>query len=419
MAQEHERELNRRKFLSFLAASPIAAYGAADGFAQGVSAPPKLPDPIPWAPLQLSNLIKNPKDAINVFDFEPVMRQNVPPAHFGYMASGIDDEATLRANRADFQKFQLRPRRLVDVSKVDMKMTLFGHNYDSPIIAAPVGGQRSFHEDGELAMARAAKAANHLQILSTVTSTSVEDIIAARSAPVWLQLYATNKWEVAENIVKRAEKAGCNVLAVTVDRSGGRNQETLLRLRPTDNRDCNACHDRTNLTTTNRNRPMYAATDLTGLTNTQSSSMSWAYLKRIRGITKMKIVVKGLLAHEDATLAVQNGIDGIIVSNHGARSEDSGRSTIDTLPEMLKAVNGRIPVLVDSGFRRGTDIVKALAMGATGVCIGRPYIWGLGAFGQPGVERVLELLRVETRGVMQQVGAPSLKDLKPAMVRRA
>ena len=209
MTDEREREFNRRRFLSFLAASPLAAHGATEGFAQGVTAQPKLPDPIAWAPQELNKLIKSPKDAINVFDFEPVMRANVPPAHFGYMASGIDDEVTLRANRADFQKFQLRPRRLVDVSKVDMTMTLFGHTYDSPIICAPVGGQRSFHEDGELAAARAAKAANHLQILSTVTSTSVEDIIAARGGPVWLQLYATNKWEVAENIVKRAEKAGC------------------------------------------------------------------------------------------------------------------------------------------------------------------------------------------------------------------
>jgi isopentenyl diphosphate isomerase/L-lactate dehydrogenase-like FMN-dependent dehydrogenase len=147
--------------------------------------------------------------------------------------------------------------------------------------------------------------------------------------------------------------------------------------------------------------------------------MTWDFLKRLRDTTKMKIVLKGILAHEDAVLAAEQGMDGIIVSNHGARSEDSGRSTIDALPEIVEAVRGRIPILVDSGFRRGTDIVKALAMGAQGVCVGRPYIWGLGAFGQPGVERVLELLRVELRAIMQQVGAPSIKDLKPAMVRRA
>jgi isopentenyl diphosphate isomerase/L-lactate dehydrogenase-like FMN-dependent dehydrogenase len=147
--------------------------------------------------------------------------------------------------------------------------------------------------------------------------------------------------------------------------------------------------------------------------------MTWDFMKRLRDTTKMKIVIKGILAHEDAALAVDAGVDAIIVSNHGARSEDSGRSTIDALPEIVAAVKGRMPILIDSGFRRGNDIVKALAMGANGVCVGRPYIWGLGAFGQPGVERVLELLRIELRAAMQQVGAPTIKHLVPAMVRRA
>jgi 4-hydroxymandelate oxidase len=146
--------------------------------------------------------------------------------------------------------------------------------------------------------------------------------------------------------------------------------------------------------------------------------MSWDYIKRLRDQTKMKIVLKGILAWEDAALAAENGMDGIIVSNHGGRSEDSGRSTIDALPEIVEAVRGRIPILVDSGFRRGSDIVKALCMGATAVCVGRPYIWGLGAFGQPGVERVMELLTIETRAMMQQVGAPTIKHLVPGMVRR-
>jgi isopentenyl diphosphate isomerase/L-lactate dehydrogenase-like FMN-dependent dehydrogenase len=166
-------------------------------------------------------------------------------------------------------------------------------------------------------------------------------------------------------------------------------------------------------------RPMYQGVDISGLRHTQSSAMTWDFLKRLRDTTKMKIVLKGILAHEDAMLAVQNGMDGIIVSNHGARSEDSGRSTIDALPEIVDAVKGRVPVLVDSGFRRGTDIAKALCMGAQAVCVGRPYIWGLGAFGQPGVERALELLRIELHSIMQQVGAPSIKQLTPAMVRRA
>ena len=406
----------RRRFLQFLAGSPLVASPAV--LAQ-LLPKSRLPDPIPWAALEADKLIKSPKEAINVFDFEPVARQNVPPAHFGYMASGIDDEVTLRANREGFLKFQLRPRRLVDVDKVDMSTEILGVRYPNPIMIAPVGGHRMFNPEGEIAVARAAKAGGHAMILSTVTTTPVEEVAAARGAPVWYQLYATNKWEVAKAFVTRAEKAGCPVVAVTVDRSGGRNQETLFRLQRTDTRDCSTCHDRSSLQANLRRRSMYEGVDVSGLRNTQSSSMTWDFLKRLRDTTKMKIVLKGILAHEDATLAVQNGMDGIIVSNHGARSEDSGRSTIDALPEILQAVKGRMPVLVDSGFRRGTDIAKALCMGAQAVCIGRPYIWGLGAFGQPGVERVLELLRIELHAIMQQLGAPTVKHLVPAMVRRA
>jgi len=406
----------RRRFLQFLAGSPLAASPAV--LAQ-LLPKSRLPDPIPWAALEPDKLIKSPKEAINVFDFEPVARQNVPPAHFGYMASGIDDEVTLRANREGFLKFQLRPRRLVDVEKVDMGTEILGVRYPNPIMLAPVGGHRMFHPEGEIAVARAAKAGGHAMILSTVTTSPVEEVAAARGAPVWYQLYATNKWDVAKAFVTRAEKAGCPVVAVTVDRSGGRNQETLFRLQRTDSRDCSTCHDRSSLQANLRRRSMYEGVDVSGLSHTQSSAMTWDFLKRLRDTTKMKIVLKGILAHEDATLAVQNGMDGIIVSNHGARSEDSGRSTIDALPEILEAVKGRMPVLVDSGFRRGTDVAKALCMGAQAVCVGRPYIWGLGAFGQPGVDRVLEILRIELHAIMQQLGAPSIKQLTAAMVRRA
>jgi 4-hydroxymandelate oxidase len=325
---------------------------------------------------------------------------------------------TLRRNREDFLKFVLRPRRLVDVSKVDMSVDILGVKYNTPIVVAPIGGQKAFHEEGEIATARAAKVGNHLQILSTATTSSPEDVTAARGAPIWYQLYATNKWDVAKAFVTRAEKAGCPVVAVTIDRSGGRNQETLFRLRKTDTRDCNACHDRSSLQANLARRAMYQGVDISGLTNTQSSNMTWDFMKRLRDTVKMKIVLKGVLAYEDAVLAADAGMDGIIVSNHGARSEDSGRSTIDALPEIVEAVKGRMPILVDSGFRRGSDIVKALCMGATAVCVGRPYAWGLGAFGQPGVERVLELLRIETYAMMQQVGAPNIKALVPGMVKR-
>src|SRR6266545_1511550 len=299
-----------------------------------------------------------------------------------------------------------------------MGVDILGVKYNTPIVVAPVGGQKSFHAEGEIATAKGAKAGNHLMIPSTATTSSVEDVTAARGAPIWYQLYATNKWDVARAMVTRAEKAGCPVVAVTVDRSGGRNQETLFRLQRTDTRQCAGCHDRSSLQANMKRRSMYEGLDLTGLTNTQSSNMTWDFLKRLRDTTRMKIVLKGILAHEDARLAVERGMDAIIVSNHGARSEDSGRSSIDALPEIADAVKGRIPILVDSGFRRGTDIVKALCMGATAVGVGRPYVWGLGAFGQPGVEKVLEILRTELYAIMQQVGAPNVKALVPAMVKR-
>jgi isopentenyl diphosphate isomerase/L-lactate dehydrogenase-like FMN-dependent dehydrogenase len=416
MSSDAIQVASRRKFLQFLAASPL--FAASDLAAFAAERPGLLPDPMLWGPRNLDKLISHPKEAINVFDFEPVMQKNVPPAHFGYMASGIDDETTLRANREGFQKFVLRPRRLVDVSKVDTSIELFGHKYDSPVVISPTGGHKGYHSDGESGVARAAKVGNHLQLLSTQATTSVEDVTAARGAPIWFQLYATNKFEVATHHVKRAERAGCIAVAVTVDRSGGRNQEALARLRPSDTRNCRECHDRTSILSSNKRKPAYDGLDVSGLTNIQSSAMSWDYIKRLREQTKMKMVLKGIITWEDAKLAAEAGIDAIIVSNHGGRSEDGGPSTIESLPEIMQ-VAGSMPVLIDSGFRRGSDVVKALCMGAKAVCVGRPYLWGLGAFGQAGVERVLEILRVETRAMIQQMGAPSVKHLTPAMVRRA
>jgi 4-hydroxymandelate oxidase len=410
------RATSRRRFLQYLAASPLLA---SSDLAHGMETPSRLPDPMIWAPPS-GDLIDNPKSAINVFDFEPVARKNVPPAHFGYMASGLDDEVTLRANRADFLKFQLMPHRLNDVSRVDTTLELFGAKYDSPVFVCPTGGNRFFHPDGELAVARAARAGNHLQILSTSSNYSVEDVTKARGAPVWFQLYASPKWEVAQALIKRAEAAGCPVLMVTVDRIAGRNQETLFRLMRSDTRDCSGCHDRSSFAARSVRRHNYDGIDLTDIKGGgESSNLSWDTIKRMRDITRMKIVLKGIVSAGDADMAAQNGIDGILVSNHGGRGEDNGRSTIDALPEIIAAVNGRMPVIFDSGVRRGTDAVKALAMGAAAVGIGRPYLWGLGAFGQEGVERVLEIVRTETRAAMQQCGARSVKELNPSFVRRA
>ena len=417
MTSEVVRTASRRRFLQYLAASPLVASTGLPAYAG--DAPLKLPDPMIWAPRGLEP-IKSPKEAINVFDFEPAAFKNVPPAHFGYMASGIDDEVTLRANREGFLKFQLRPRRLNDVSKVDMSVNIFGSKYDSPVFISPTGGNQFFNEDGEVAVAKAARSGNHLQILSTSSNFSVEDVTKARGAPIWFQLYASPSWEVAQALIRKAEAAGCPVLMVTVDRVAGRNQETLFRLMRTDSRECSSCHDRSSFAARAARRHNYDGIDLTKITGSgESSNLTWDTVKRMRDTTRMKIVLKGIVTPEDAELSVKNGMDGILLSNHGGRGEDNGRSTIDALPEIIVAANGKMPVFIDGGFRRGTDVVKALALGATAVGVGRPYLWGLGAFGEEGVTRVLEIMRTETRVAMQQCGVRSISELNPNFVRRA
>jgi 4-hydroxymandelate oxidase len=400
---------NRRNFLRFAVASPL--FAGTPALAQVAA------DPMVWAPRELDKLITDPKQALDVFDFEPVMHEKVPPAHFGYMTTGIDDEVTLRANRAGFQEFQLLPRRLIDVSKIDMRTEILGTAFDSPIFVCPTASNKAYHPEGEIAVAKAARAGNHLEMLSTVATTSIEDAIAARGGPVWYQLYPTSKWEIAVALAKRAERAGCQTIVITVDGLAQQNWETLARLRRVDTRQCSDCHG-TTLQSYLARKPNFDGIDLTGAAF-NAISFTWDSVHRLRDVVKTKIVLKGILATEDAKLAADAGIDAIIVSNHGGRNDDNGRSTIDALPGIVEAVGGRMPVLIDSGFRRGTDIVKALALGAAAVGIGRPYLWGLGSFGQPGVERVLEILRRETHAVMQQMGAPTVKDLIPSMVRRA
>jgi len=409
------REKQRRLWLKWLSASPLLTLPNARGvFAQGAA---KRPDPMIWPATITDELISNPKDAVNVFDFEPVAFKKVPPAHFGYMASGIDDEVTLRANRQAFLKYQLRPRRLRDVSKIDMSVTLFGTHWKTPIIIAPTGGNRAYDPEGEIAVARAARTGGHLNVLASAAGSSIEDVIAAREGEVWFQLYATSSLEVAQQAVRRVERAGCPVLEITVDRNGGRNQETFFRLRRLDTRTCAACHTQGIGSPTER--PIYDGIDMSKVVSMQSSNMTWDFIKKMRDTTKMKLIIKGIVTEEDAELCLRYGVDGIHVSNHGGRSEDSGRGAIECLPEVARVAKGKVPIIFDSGVRRGTDIVKALAMGASGVCVGRPYLWGLGAFGQQGVERVLEILREELSSAMQQIGAPNIAAIAPEMVIKA
>ena len=407
---------SRRRFLKFLAGSPLLALcdpGSSLEALMGTGSQKTTG----WSADEPSTqkLIASPEEALNVFDLEAAARKTVPIAHWGYMATGVDDDVTLRANRTAFSKFQIRPRRLIDVTRTDTSTELFGVKWKTPIVISPVGSQRAFHSQGEIATAKAAGSRGHLQILSTVSTTSVEDVIAARGGPVWYQLYPTANWNVTQALIKRAEAAGSPVLVVTVDLPAGRNTETLTRAVRVDPRTCTDCHQ-PGLAGRLRRKPMFDKLDLTGLADYYAPTLTWDSIRRMKEMTRMKVVLKGIVTREDAELCLERGIDGIIVSNHGGRAEESGRSTIECLSEVIDAVGGKIPVLIDGGFRRGTDIFKALALGARAVCIGRPYIWGLGAFGQPGVERVLDILRVELELIMKQAGVLSLDQIKRSYV---
>jgi isopentenyl diphosphate isomerase/L-lactate dehydrogenase-like FMN-dependent dehydrogenase len=397
----------RRQLLRFLLQSPLLCGAAAElaSFSARAQERPGQDDAVLSGALKWTELIKSPDEALNVWDFEPVMRNAVPVGHYAYMAQGSDDFGTIRANRRGFDKIQLRPRRLVDTTHVDMSVEIFGQRYASPIFLCPVGALQMFHPEGEVAAARAAKAKNALQAVSTVANYSVEDVAAARGAPGWFQLYATDNWDATLGMIKRAERAGCTALALTVD-IPARNLEPSARFfnRANDPR-CQGCH--TAGSTPWSLRHMFDGVDMTK-TQMGSAFLTWDYVNKLKSATSMKVLIKGIVTEDDAKLAIEHGADGVIVSNHGGRSDESLRGTIEALPEVVAAVRGRVPVIVDSGFRRGTDVFKALALGAHAVGIGRPYLWGLGAFGQAGVEKVLDLLNRELRIVMQQMGATSL-----------
>jgi 4-hydroxymandelate oxidase len=408
MKRQEQVSTARREFLRFLAASPyVAALGGVSAFlelrAAGQTAPNQA-DPI-----------TSPADALNVFDFEEAARRKVLPGHWAYMASGVDDDVTLRANRDGYSHLQLRPRRLRDATKVDMRVDLFGTSYASPIFLCPTGGEKSFHADGEIAVARAARARNTLQVLSTAASTGIEDVNKALGRPCWYQLYAPRAWEANELLLRRVEAAGTFVIALTVDNTTGRNSETYLRTRPKDLKQCDACHEGG---PGGGLRPMTGNLTMPGGRGT-NPAMDWAFVDRLRRAWKGKLIIKGLDSPDDAKLCVEHGVDAILVSNHGGRSTETGRATIEALPEVVAEVRGRIPVFVDGGVRRGTDIFKALALGAKGVGIGRPFLWGLGAFGQAGVDRVLEILHGELKLVMGNCGTQAVADITSAYVSTA
>jgi len=426
----------RRKFLRILAASPVLAHShlfpaALANVLTGDRAETKFAG---WLEdFQGGNeVISSPDQALDVLDFEAAARKALPPAHFGYLATGVDDDGTVRANREGYSRIQIRARRFVDVERIDMSTTVLGTKWSSPIVLSPIGSQKAFHPEGEVAVARAARAKDHLMLLSTVTTASIEDVIAARGGPVWQQLYPTNSWEVCRAIVKRAEGAGSSAIVLTVDLQEGSNRETLFRGQQADKRQCSMCHSGSSplfardkpgvaagkggIASFVARKPMFDGLDVSKVTALLSPNLSLDFVKRLRDLVTVKLLIKGIVTREDAQLAVEQGAEGLIVSNHGGRAEETLRPTIESLPEVLEGAAGKVPVIMDGGIRRGTDIFKALALGATAVGIGRPHCWGLAAFGQPGVEAVLEILRRELRTIMRQAGTTSIDKIARSYV---
>jgi 4-hydroxymandelate oxidase len=352
----------------------------------------------------------NAGQVLNVADFEALARAKLPPAHFGYVATGVDDDRTVFLNHDAYSHIEIRSRRFFDVSKLDTSRSILGSLWRQPFYFSAVSSMRAFHPEGEVGVARAAASRQIRMMASTGASCTVEEVMAARNAPIWQQLYATDDFHVTEAIVRRAEKAGCDAIALTVDAFTGRNTETLLHAMSRDSRDCTQCHIG-NSHDTVRRAPMFTGIDVSHVTELSPSNMSGNYLERLRKLVTVKLLVKGIVTAEDATLAMNAGVDGIVVSNHGGRSEETLRSTIECLPEIVAAVRGRIPVFIDGGIRRGTDIFKALALGASAVGIGRPQAWGLAAFGQPGVEAISDILDRELRIIMRQAGTPDLASI--------
>jgi 4-hydroxymandelate oxidase len=389
--------MNRRMFLGGAAALP--AFGS-------------------WALAGASPPAPGASQVLDIMALEPLARAALPPAHFGYIATGVDDDLTVVRNHEAFGHYGIRAHRFTDLRHLDTSRTLFGERWPSPLYLSAVSAMRAFHPQGELAVARAAKTRGAPLMLSSGTSTPLDAVSSALGQAPWQQLYPTDDWQVTLGIVRRAQAAGCPVIVLTVDSAvDPRNNETLKRAMRADQRDCLACH-RNNSHDMWRRGPMFSGLDVSHVTQLQPPDLTPGWLDRLRREVKVRLYVKGIVTAEDARLAIEHGADAVIVSNHGGRNEETLRATIDCLPEIVAAARGRIPVLIDGGIRRGTDIFKALALGATAVGIGRPQAWGLAAFGQSGVEAALDILNRELAAIMRQAGTPNLAAITGACVLR-
>jgi len=414
---------DRRAFLSFLAASPVLAYaGFSSRWVEDLMAAPLPAQGTAALGAQNEGVIKSVKEALSVFDFDAAARTKLSTAHYEFITDGSFNNETLRANREGFSKYELRLRRLTGITKVDQSVRIFGVNWDSPIFFSPVGRMNAYYPQGAVVVARAAKATRTLQILAGSAAILADpkvigDVIAARGEPLW---FAGLGDTLDGPLIKRVEATGCPTLVWTVD-DGGANTIGAKSVQRAGVRDldreaderCAGCHN--NLPKVTRVQPSSPA-DVLGavgaLQGENSLKLTWDDVKRVRDSTRMNLVLKGIVTRADTELAVQHGIDGVIVSNHGGHEDASARGTIECLPEVVAGAAGKIPVFIDSGFRGGADVFKALALGATAVGIGRPHIWGLSSFGQEGVETVIEIMRRELQVVMAQTGAASVGKIR-------
>jgi len=352
-------------------------------------------------------------EPLNLREYELLARKRLPPMVYDYYAGGAGDEITVRENEQAWARVRRRPRVLVEVSACDLRTTIIGQPVAMPLMAAPCALNALAHPEGELAVARAAAAAGIVHVLSTLSSYRLEEVAAASAGQRWFQLYGYRDRAITRELVERAEAAGFVALCVTVDVPvpGPRERDARNRFTvPPTVRVANLAH----LVPDSAD----GSALLKYVSDQFDPSLTWESLDWLRGITRLPIVVKGLLTAADARLAVQHGVAGIGVSNHGGRQLDSAVATCDALPAVVDAVAGAVEVFVDGGIRRGTDWLKALALGARAALIGRPYLWGLAVEGEAGVRRVFALLRDDLRLSMALMGCPSISDLSQASVAR-
>jgi 4-hydroxymandelate oxidase len=341
---------------------------------------------------------------VNVYDFEALARRRLSHLALEYISSGAGDEITLRQNRQRFDEIRLQPRVLVGAGQIDTSLELFGERLDHPILLAPCAYQKLVHPEGEVAAVRGAAAARAPFAVSTFATVALEEIAQACDASLWFQLYVHPDRDFTRELIQRVNTAGYGVLCVTVD-------TPILGVRDRERRA--GFHlppgiERANLKALGSAVTKMGHFEGGGNYSILDPTINWDTISWIQSLSKIPVVLKGILSPDDARLACEHGVSGIVVSNHGARNLDTVPASIEALPRVIEAVERQIPVLLDGGVRRGTDIVKALACGARAVLIGRPYLWGLAVAGPQGVEQVLRILRLELEAAMALCGIPSL-----------